>query len=445
MGKPLTQKEAKRRFRKRGFTLLSDYVDNRSRVRAACYCGNDNWYPFPANVFRGLTRSCGCERVERIRRSSRLTTAQVDKRFVHAGLARIGPYINGRTPIETKCYCGRIFAPRPDSVGRTTFSCGCGHFRDIAGHRFGRVIAIRRVPNAEPGGRWLCQCDCGAFKEFPYAYLMRQSSDTTSCGCTARLKHSASPYWKGCGKISATFWTFVRKGAEVRNKPFEISLEQAWQLYESQDGRCLLSGVPLCFGSHYMKEEITASLDEVDPSKGYVAGNLQWVHKTVNLMKWKHSQERFVELCRLVTTPLCSLEPAQGCIVTVKGNRFSGHGNISACFWQSVVNESAASRRTNAKKRREIPLEITIEDAWQQFIRQRGRCMLTGLPLDWGRWRNYRGSASLDRIDSRKGYEIGNIQWIHKHVNVMKWDLQEEEFKEWCALVAAHAESQQLR
>lgn len=37
-------------------------------------------------------------------------------------------------------------------------------------------------------------------------------------------------------------------------------------------------------------------------------------------------------------------------------------------------------------------------------------------------------TASLDRIDSLKGYTIDNVQWIHKHINYMKIDLTEQEF-----------------
>ncbi len=29
-------------------------------------------------------------------------------------------------------------------------------------------------------------------------------------------------------------------------------------------------------------------------------------------------------------------------------------------------------------------------------------------------------TASLDRINSKKGYVKGNIQWVHKNVNFMK-------------------------
>jgi hypothetical protein len=41
-------------------------------------------------------------------------------------------------------------------------------------------------------------------------------------------------------------------------------------------------------------------------------------------------------------------------------------------------------------------------------------------------------TASLDRIDSSKGYIIGNVQWAHKMVNRMKNDMPQEEFIEFC-------------
>jgi hypothetical protein len=41
----------------------------------------------------------------------------------------------------------------------------------------------------------------------------------------------------------------------------------------------------------------------------------------------------------------------------------------------------------------------------------------------------------LDRIDSSKGYTIDNVQWVHKIVNIMKHDVEEKEFFNWCKLI----------
>ena len=41
----------------------------------------------------------------------------------------------------------------------------------------------------------------------------------------------------------------------------------------------------------------------------------------------------------------------------------------------------------------------------------------------------------LDRKNSKIGYVEGNIQWVHKTVNIIKWDWDVEELYEWCELL----------
>lgn len=56
-----------------------------------------------------------------------------------------------------------------------------------------------------------------------------------------------------------------------------------------------MTGVEIGFG-----ESITASLDRIDNKLPYQIGNLQWVHKNVNIMKRNLTHEQFVGVCRLV-------------------------------------------------------------------------------------------------------------------------------------------------
>jgi hypothetical protein len=84
---------------------------------------------------------------------------------------------------------------------------------------------------------------------------------------------------------------------------FTLTSEAIFALLEKQGYVCALTGLPIDLAESCRKHitgETTASLDRVDSSKGYVAGNVQWLHKDVNKMKWDLSQERFVEICRLV-------------------------------------------------------------------------------------------------------------------------------------------------
>lgn len=62
---------------------------------------------------------------------------------------------------------------------------------DITGQRFGKLIAIERMPNIVlPSGKlhtqWLCQCDCGNQTTVLTKYL--RNGHATSCGCKKRKK-----------------------------------------------------------------------------------------------------------------------------------------------------------------------------------------------------------------------------------------------------------------
>ncbi|WP_238595034.1 hypothetical protein, partial [Nocardia seriolae] len=48
--------------------------------------------------------------------------------------------------------------------------------------------------------------------------------------------------------------------------------------------------------------------------------------------------------------------------------------------------------------------------------------------------------TTLDRIDSSKGYAIDNVQWVHKDVNMIKWELSEEVFLATCLEIVNHTE-----
>lgn len=52
---------------------------------------------------------------------------------------------------------------------------------DLTGKRFGKLIALSRVPSRNGKTYWLCQCDCGNQKEVQTNHLTNGSIQ--SCGC----------------------------------------------------------------------------------------------------------------------------------------------------------------------------------------------------------------------------------------------------------------------
>ena len=53
-------------------------------------------------------------------------------------------------------------------------------------------------------------------------------------------------------------------------------------------------------------------------------------------------------------------------------------------------------------------------------------------------------TASLDRIDSKKGYIKGNIRWVSRSINWMKNDITDEMVWELCKLISENYKHKQI-
>jgi hypothetical protein len=80
---------------------------------------------------------------------------------------------------------------------------------------------------------------------------------------------------------------------------------------------------------------------------------------------------------------------------------------------------------------------LTIEDASILLAQQDGRCALSGICLvTSGDFKEI--TASIDRIDSSKGYTIDNVQLVHKDINMMKQAFEQSYFISLCQKVAGN-------
>lgn len=123
-----------------------------------------------------------------------------------------------------------------------------------------------------------------------------------------------------------------------------------------------------------------------------------------------------------------------------KSPNWEGVGEISASWFYNVVNRAASGRksRTSIKKK----LDVSITDIWELFLQQDKKCALTGLPLTFPTKNTNsefkKSTASLDRIDSNKGYVKNNLQWVHKDINKMKNIYSNKYFIKMCKLVSSN-------
>lgn len=104
------------------------------------------------------------------------------------------------------------------------------------------------------------------------------------------------------------------------------------------------------------------------------------------------------------------------------------HIEIASTVFTKIKNEA---RRMNRE------FNLTLEYLWELYIQQNRKCALSDMLITFGSSiKDKTQTASLDRIDSSKGYIEGNVQWVFKKINMMKRDYSQECFIELCKLVA---------
>jgi len=279
------------------------------------------------------------------------------------------------------------------------------------------------ISRKENKWRIKASCKCGWVGEVSAKLILKNRIHHKGCKYYCQGKYNGA--WKGIGKLSGSLWNAIKHNAKNRNIKFNISMQYAYELYESQNAKCTLTNWDLVIDKNWPDyKEITASLDRIDSSKDYIEGNIQWIHKFVNRCKFTFDEQYFIDLCFLVSNYNKNLP------------LFERQGNISISFWNRIKNNSSKGQPERLN-RKNIKFNINIKYAYELLLSQQNRCNYTGIPLLFtskGYSKNH--TASLDRIDSNKGYIKGNVQWVHKDINIMKNFLSHDKFIEICDSVS---------
>lgn len=171
---------------------------------------------------------------------------------------------------------------------------------DLVGSKYGKLTVLEFAEKKKDVTFWFCECECGNQVRISRNNL--RSGHAKSCGCLKNRKFNESKTWQGHGEISLRTWSHIKNQAADRDIPFEITIENAWEIFQEQNGICALTGWKISLlapKTNYTAK--TASLDRIDSKKGYLKDNVQWVHKDVNLMKSWFPNERFLDVCKAVS------------------------------------------------------------------------------------------------------------------------------------------------
>jgi hypothetical protein len=240
-----------------------------------------------------------------------LTNIQFDRL---TAIKPVGKNKHNKTLWLCRCNCGKEIVTSVGSLKKGhTRSCGCLHKELIkssrtnkVGKKFYRLLVLEDTgKNTEDGNAiLLCKCDCGKIKEVNSRQLY--NGGTKSCGCLLMESRKNSRgennhNYTGYKELTGRHYGGIKMAARKRKREFKISKEEIYDLFLKQNRKCALTGLDISLEGDGYKTG-TASLDRIDSNKGYINGNLQWLHKDINRIKSDFPQETFLEYCRLVAS-----------------------------------------------------------------------------------------------------------------------------------------------
>ena len=92
-----------------------------------------------------------------------------------------------------------------------------------------------------------------------------------------------------------------RKISKSEGLIFDLSVDYLMELWEKQKGECFYTGNKMTV-NRGMVDWNDASLDKMNPLKGYSRGNVVWTSRLVNTSKGKRNVDDFLSFCKKVLT-----------------------------------------------------------------------------------------------------------------------------------------------
>jgi hypothetical protein len=107
--------------------------------------------------------------------------------------------------------------------------------------------------------------------------------------------------------------------------------------------------------------------------------------------------------------------------------------------WHRDIRISWFNKFKLSSELRKIDFNITIDDVADLYQNQNKKCALTGWDIYFPKSGKLSEiTVSIDRIDSRFGYEKNNIQLLYKKINMMKQSYLQDDFINMCTAIYKH-------
>jgi hypothetical protein len=287
---------------------------------------------------------------------------------------------------------------------------------DLTGEKFGDWTVICQDFNLI--GNWICVCVCGEEKSVQGSSL--KDKKTTRCRDCYYISKRKNLIGEKFGK-----WLVIAKNENKNYWHCKCECGEEKILYVGTLRNCKGEGCWKCWTEKNKTDDLTGKKF----NKWLVLNKDE--KKSTILDYWQCECE-----CGRIKSVYGSHLRLNKSISCRKCSEQKHKGKLNSRIWCRIVRSA---------KKRNLEINLGEPEEAKKFLydllykTQECRCALSGLPITIST--TIKGdihretTASLDRINSKKGYVKDNVQWVHKWINKMKMDLDEDFFIMFCEAV----------
>jgi hypothetical protein len=172
-----------------------------------------------------------------------------------------------------------------------------------------------------------------------------------------------------------------------------MTYENIIELKNKQNNKCVYTNVELEWSNANKKFRV--SLDRIDSTKGHTTENCQLVILPINYLKSNMTIEKFKKVVNALKNPK---------------------------LHDSIINDIQIKERITGMKARsnkkKLGMNLDFNLLKKFILDNNNECIFSKIKLSWDTFAF--NCASIDRIDSEKGYTLDNIQLCWNPINLMK-------------------------
>jgi hypothetical protein len=244
-------------------------------------------------------------------------------------------------------------------------------------------------------------------------------------------------------KSMRAFYNAAKARSIRDNREFNITPEYLFEIYQNQNGCCdNATNKKLVFCKH---KNWKCSIERINNNQGYIIGNIRLIcvefqtrdtyqftkevfHLIKELYQYNKEIDQEVETQKAIemvsfakdeknnviqdSTIIDKKERIKDCITRSENTL---RGRLMICLTTARSNSKKRAKTINVKNNNRHVFLLTLDDLYDIFIKQCGRCYYSNIPLEYKRGMF---QISLERLDVTEGYTKTNVVLIIAILNV---------------------------